>query len=65
MVPTWSIARSALLTFGSPIEIWFAPARWISGSDTPSASVRLRMVSIASSIDCGVTSGTCGVGRPS
>jgi hypothetical protein len=65
VVPTWSIARSALLTLGRPIEIWLEPARWISGSDTPSASVRLRMVSIASSIDCGVTSGTCGVGRPS
>jgi hypothetical protein len=38
--------------------------RWISGSDTPSASVRLRIVLIASSIASGVTLGTCGVGWP-
>src|SRR3954447_12628739 len=47
------------------MEIWFAPARWISGSDTPSESVRLRIVLRASSIACGVTLGTLGVGRPS
>jgi hypothetical protein len=63
--PTCSRARSAFCTSGSPTEIWRAPARWISGSDTPRESTRLRIVSIASSIDCGVTSGTCGVGSPS
>jgi hypothetical protein len=63
-VPTCSIARSVFLTSGSPIEIWSLPACWISGSETPSASVRLRIVSIASSIAAEVTSGTCGVGRP-
>ncbi len=62
MVPTCSIARSTFCTSGRPIEICVAPERWISGSDTPSASVRLRIVSIESSIACGVTSGTCGVG---
>ena len=61
MVPTCSTARSAFCTSGRPIEIWLAPARWISGSETPRASVRLRIVSIASSIACGVTSGTFGV----
>ncbi len=40
-------------TSGRPIEIWSLPARWISGSETPSESVRLRIVSIASSIACG------------
>ena len=65
MVPTCCSARSAFCTAGRPIEIWLAPARWISGSETPRASVRLRIVSSASSIACGVTSGTFGVGRPS
>jgi hypothetical protein len=52
-----------LSTSGRPIEISFSPARWISGSETPSESVRLRIVEIASSIASGVTSGTFGVGR--
>ena len=65
MLPTCSRARSAFWTSGRPTEIWRAPARWISGSETPSESTRLRIVSIASSTDCGVTSGTCGVGSPS
>ena len=65
MVPTCSIARSALSTSGSPIEIWFAPACWISGSETPRASVRLRIVVIASCTASGVTCGTFGVGRAS
>ena len=64
MVPTCSIARSAFCTSGRPTEIWSRPERWISGSETPSESVRLRIVSIASSTACGVTVGTCGVGRP-
>ena len=65
MVPTCSMARSALSTSGSATVIWLAPERWISGSETPSASVRRRMVEIASSTACGVTSGTLGVGRAS
>jgi hypothetical protein len=65
VLPTCSIARSGSLTSGSPIEIWLDPARWISGSETPRASVRFLIVSIASSIACGVTLGTFGVGRPS
>jgi hypothetical protein len=65
VVPTCWRARSAFCTSGSPTEICSCPERWISGSDTPSASTRLRIVSIASSTACGVTSGTCGVGRPS
>ena len=65
MVPTWSIARCAFFTSGRPIEIWFSPARWISGSDTPRASVRLRIVSSASLTACGVTFGTFGVGLAS
>src|SRR3954447_10941539 len=47
------------------MEIWFCPARWISGSDTPRESVRFLIVLRASSIACGVTLGTLGVGRPS
>ena len=57
-----ALARSA--PTGSPIEIWSRPERWISGSETPSASVRLRIVSSASSSACCVTTGTCGVGWP-
>ena len=53
-----------VLHVGRPTEIWSRPERWISGSDTPSESVRLRIVLIASSTACGVTVGTCGVGRP-
>ena len=64
MVPTCSMARSAFCTSGRPTEIWSRPERWISGSDTPSASVRLRIVSTASSSACWVTSGTWGVGVP-
>ena len=63
-MPTCWMARSAFFTAGRPIEIWSRPERWISGSDTPSASVRLRIVSIASSSACWVTTGTCGVGWP-
>src|SRR4051812_29881481 len=59
------MARWGSFTSGRPIEIWLEPARWISGSDTPSESVRLRMVFRASSIAWGVTFGTFGVGRPS
>jgi len=62
--PTCAIARSAFSTSGRPIEIWSGPERWISGSETPSASVRLRIVSSASSSASGVTVGTCGVGCP-
>jgi hypothetical protein len=58
------MARWAFCTSGSPIEIWSGPERWISGSETPRASVRLRIVSRASSSACGVTFGTCGVGWP-
>ena len=64
MEPTCWIARSEFCTSGRPIEIWSLPERWISGSDTPSASVRLRIVSSASLSACGVTVGTCGVGWP-
>ena len=63
-MPTCCSARAAFFTAGRPIEISLAPARWISGSDTPRASVRLRIVLIASSTACGVTFGTFGVGRP-
>jgi hypothetical protein len=59
------LARSGFCTSGSPTEIWVWPARWISGSATPSESTRLRIVSMASSTACGVTSGTCGVATPS
>ena len=64
MVPTESAARLAFETFGSPISIWSRPTREISGSETPSESTRSRMISIARSMSSGVTSGTCGVGRP-
>ena len=63
-MPTCCSARAAFGTPGRPIEIWSVPAFWISGSDTPSASVRLRIVSIALAIASGVTFGTFGVGRP-
>ena len=63
-MPTCCSARAAFDTAGRPIEIWSEPERWISGSETPRASVRLRIVSIASEIACGVTFGTFGVGRP-
>jgi hypothetical protein len=65
VVPTWSFARWAFLTSGRLTEICSDPARWISGSETPSASARLRIVSMASLIACPVTFGTFGVGRPS
>ena len=45
------------------MSISFAPARWISGSETPSVLVRFWIVLIASSSACGVTLGTFGVGR--
>jgi hypothetical protein len=45
-------------TSGRPTEICSSPERWISGSETPSASTRLRIVSIASSTAWGVTVGT-------
>jgi hypothetical protein len=64
VVPTCCSARAAFCTSGRPIEIWSAPERWISGSETPSASVRFLIVLIASSIASGVTRGTCGVGWP-
>ena len=64
MVPTCCSARAAFCTAGRPIEIWSEPAFWISGSETPSASVRFLIVSIASLMACGVTFGTFGVGRP-
>ena len=64
MLPTCCSARATFFTSGRPIEISSDPERWISGSETPSESVRLRIVVIASSIACGVTFGTCGVGSP-
>jgi hypothetical protein len=63
-LPTDLIARWAFLVPGRPTEIWSEPERWISGSETPSASTRLRMMSIARSIASLVTCGCCGVGRP-
>ena len=40
------------------------PIREISGSDTPRASVRFRMISIARSMSAPLIVGFCGVGRP-
>jgi hypothetical protein len=54
-----------LVTSGRPTEIWFSPERWISGSETPSASTRSRMTSIARSSACWSTTGCCGVGLAS
>jgi hypothetical protein len=61
--PTSSVARPALLTFGRPTRMESVPMREISGSDTPKASVRLRMISIARSMSAASMSGFCGVGR--
>ena len=64
MLPTCCSARSTFFTSGRPIVISSEPVRWISGSETPRASVRLRIVVIASSTACEVTFGTFGVGSP-
>ncbi len=44
MVPTWSIARWALVTSGRLTEISVVPSRETSGSATPSSSIRSRMM---------------------
>ena len=41
---------------GSATTIWSSPCVWISGSATPNASTRLRMISTERSIASGVTS---------
>ena len=54
-MPTCSIASARFLTTGSATLICVSPVRWISGSETPSWSMRSRMTSIARSIASGVT----------
>ena len=54
-MPTCLIASARLAAFGSATAIWLSPVRWISGSATPSWSMRLRMTSIARSSASGVT----------
>ena len=54
---------AALLTLGSPTRIESEPTLEISGSETPKASVRLRMISIARSMSEPSIVGFCGVGR--
>jgi len=52
-----------LLTSGRPTRIESDPILEISGSETPKASVRLRMISIARSMSVLSIDGFCGVGR--
>ena len=46
---------SGFLAPGSETTIWSVPCFWISGSATPNALTRLRMISIERSIASGVT----------
>ena len=64
MVPTWSIARWALVTSGRLTEISLVPRRETSGSETPSLSIRSRMISIERSMSSPLTVFTCPVGSP-
>ncbi len=64
MVPTWSIARWALVTSGRLTEISLVPSRDTSGSETPSLSIRSRMIVIERSMSPPVTSLTWPDGLP-
>src|SRR4051794_10553392 len=58
------MARCSSETPGRPTAIWSRPARWISGSETPSWSTRWRMMSTARSRASWVTVGWAELGLP-
>ena len=60
--PIWSIARWASWTSGRPTWMPSAPTREISGSETPNASTRSRMISIERSMSSGSIVGFCAFG---